>query len=249
MPWRGLARPDAVLLRRVVCAACLALAGLAVAVPPAKAARDRAGERTLTVSAVGRVTAEPDVAVVTAGVVTEAETARAALAGNSQRMRRVVDALKQAGIPAREIATTALSVQPRYDRPRRGEPSRLVGFVVRNSVRFRVRPIARLGPLLDEVVSLGANQVGGIQFEVSEADEIADRARLRAIGNAKRKARLYARAAGVSLGPVIRIEEATPQPIARSGIARMAVAERAAPPIERGQVELAVRVTVVWGLE
>jgi uncharacterized protein YggE len=205
-------------------------------------------ERRMSVSASASITVEPDLALITTGVVTEADTAREALARNSATMRRLIDGLKGAGIAAKDIQTTSLNVEPRYDQPKDRRPAAIVGYRVMNQVRITARELSRLGDVLDQAVTLGANQMGGIQFGISTAETAKDEARRSAIANAQRRARLYAAAAGVALGEVISIAEDVqtlgprPPPFARTMAAE-------AVPIEGGTLTLEASVVVVWALK
>jgi hypothetical protein len=226
-------------------AALLLLAGAA----PMTEAQEKRLERTISVSATGTVAAEPDQAHISTGVVSEAETAREALARNTQAMRKVIDGLKAAGIGPKDIATTAFHVEPRYQNYKDGRAATITGYRVINQVRILARDIARFGEVLDQAVSLGANQIHGISFEVSTAETLKDEARRKAMENALRRARLYAAASGAGLGDVITISEEVigghPRPVtmARASMSAEAV------PIERGSQTLEVRVHVVWGLK
>lgn len=204
--------------------------------------------RTVTVTASGSVNAVPDMVTISTGVQTSAPTAREALADNSRAMRRVIDRLKEAGIRARNIATDNLSVRPEYKRTRNNErPPEVTGYRVNNSVRIRVRDIKLLGEVLDEVVQLGANQIGGISFEVRRAEQLRDEARTKAMENAQRRARLYARAADADLGKVLMIREGSSGYNPRPQAMEMRSAAGAVP-VEAGSQELSASVTVTWEL-
>jgi len=212
----------------------------------AMAADDKAAERTVSVSATGTVTAEPDLAYITAGMATEADTAREALARNNAAMAKVIDGLKAAGIAARDIQTSTLAVEARYTQAKDGRPAAIAGYRARNQVRLTVRDVKRLGEVLDIAVSLGANQVGGINFDVADAERLKDEARKQAMANARRRAELYAAAAGVQLGAVLRIAENIEdlRPVAVAPRASFA----AATPIEPGSRTLTVEVHVTYAL-
>jgi uncharacterized protein YggE len=241
-------------LKTILLAAMLAAP---LAAPSALAQTDvERAERRLTVVGEGRVEAPPDTALISLGVVSEAETAGAALSANSQSMARILETLKGAGIAPRDLQTSGLSVEPRYSQPPRDydgsqpfEP-RIVGYSVRNSVALRIRDLAQVGTLLDTVVSLGANTVSGPIFTVEEPTALEDAARREAIADARRKAELYAEAAGVPLGPLLRVEEgygSGPQPVPMLAMARdMAAAPPV--PIEAGELSFAAQVSVTWGL-
>ncbi|HJZ29463.1 MAG TPA: SIMPL domain-containing protein [Hyphomicrobiaceae bacterium] len=206
---------------------------------------DRPQERTVSVSATGSVAAEPDIATISTGVVSEAETAREALARNSATMAKVIEGLKALGIAATDIRTTAVNVEPRYHNTK-DEAPRIVAYQVVNQVRITARDLKRLGEVLDQVVTLGGNQIGGIAFDVSKAEELKDEARKAAMANAQRRAKLYATSAGADIAQVLTISEegpaAAPRPMARTALAASDV------PIEPGSQRLEVKIHVTWAL-
>ena len=209
-------------------------------------------ERTVTVSGVGHVTAEPDIAHITLGVVSEADTAKAALDKNSTAMNGIVTALKAGGVAPKDLQTSNFSVNPRYRQPTTsGAPATINGYQVQNTLRIVVRDIASLGTILDQVIQLGSNQVHGVGFEVSRAEEIRDEARKAAVANARHKGALFATAAGARLGRVLAIEEGGIAPVHRQpqAMARGAAMMAAAPPIEAGTQRLDAHVTVTFALE
>jgi hypothetical protein len=204
-------------------------------------------ERTVSVSASGTVAAEPDIAHISAGVTTEAETAKDAIARNSAVMAKLIEGLKGAGIAARDIQTTTLQVEPRYTQPKDGRPGAISGYRVVNQVRLTVREVKLLGDILDQAIALGANQINSIGFDVANAETLKDEARKQAMVNAKRRAELYATAAGVQLGQVLRISEGVVGDLAirpMSGARSMA----ASVPIEAGTRTLTVHVEVTYAL-
>ena len=205
--------------------------------------------RTITVSASGQVSATPDIARVSSGVSTEANTARAALSANSEAMKALIAGLKSAGIEAKDIQTSSFHVEPRYTNPREGEVAVINGYRVMNQVEIVSRKIDKLGDVLDQMVTLGANQMNGLSFEVSQAETLKDEARKEAMVNALRRAKLLATAAGAEVGEVISISEEVsggPQPY-QLKMTRMASADSV--PVEQGTETLEARVTVTWGLK
>jgi len=204
-------------------------------------------ERTITVSAQGSVTAEPDIAYLSAGVVSEAETAKDALAKNAATMAKLIDGLKALGVAGGDMQTAALNVEPRYVLAKDNRTQTLNGYRVTNQLHLVLRDIRRMGEIVDQAINLGANQLGRVTFEVSNAEALKDDARKIALANARKRAELYAAAAGVQLGPVIRIfeepMEARTTPI---GVQR---ALSGAVPIEPGTRALGTEVQVTWGLK
>lgn len=205
--------------------------------------------RTITVSATGRVSAEPDIVHLQAGLTTEGASARKALTENNRVMRSLIDALTADGIADRDIQTSNFNVSPRYQRTERGGRNEINGYQVSNQVRVTVRDIDRAGDILDTLVELGANQMNGMSFEVSNADKLKDEARKEAIKAARRRADLLAAAAGAEVGAVVQIAEDAPVHGPRPVAMRSAAMERSSVPIAAGAQELEARVTVVWKLK
>src|SRR5215468_11639504 len=161
---------------------------------------DRPSERFISVSATGSVDAEPDLAGVSVGAIVETDSAKEALARSSALMAKLIDGLKALGIAAKDIQTTAVNIEPRYTQTKDGRPAALAGYRLVDRVHLTVREVRRLGEVLDGAIGLGANQINGIGFDVSNTEALKDEARKLAIVNARRRAELYATAAGVQLG-------------------------------------------------
>ncbi|MFC0218238.1 hypothetical protein FHS82_000583 [Pseudochelatococcus lubricantis] len=235
------------------------LAGL-VALPLAAKAQTAGGRseppRVLTVSGEGVVQAVPDIASVIVGVVTQGKNASDATRENTAATGAVVAAFKEAGIEQRDLATNGFSVQPRYVYPKNGgsEAPRIDGYEVRNTLTVRVRDLGKLGGILDTAIATGSNQIGGISFDVADDAPLLDKARAQAVEDARRKADIFAQAAGVKLGKVIAIDGGSfgrPQPRAFQLQAARADAfsAKAAPvPVEAGEQEFRASVTVTWEL-
>lgn len=212
-------------------------------------AEEKTMSRTITVSASGRVSAEPDRVRLQAGLTTEADTARKALTDNNRVMRELIQELEREGIAEQDVQTSNFNVSPRYSRPERGGTARINGYQVSNQVSVTVREIDRAGDILDTLVRLGANQMSGMSFEVSDADELKDRAREKAMKAARRRADLLARAAGAEVGDVIGIAEDAPMHSPRPVAMRRAAMAESSVPIAAGSQELVARVTVTWKLK
>ena len=206
-------------------------------------------ERIISLSATGTVTARPDRASISTGVSSEADTARMALNENTAAMSKIIAALKTQGLSPKHIQTTDFSVHPRYRHYKDGRPAEVTGYKVTNSVRIQVIDLEKLGAILDQVVTLGGNEIGGISFELSNLEEMKNKAREAAMAKAIEKAKLYAKAAGVKLGKVISIQEHSfspgPRPMMRTAMA----AEAASVPIEAGENSVSINLNVSWALE
>lgn len=212
-------------------------------------AQESKGQRTVTVSAVGQVSAEPDQAAISTGIVAEAPTARAALDANSASMRKLIDGLKAAGIDSKDVRTVSFNINPRYQTFKDGRPPVISGYQVQNQVRIVVRSIDRVGPVFDTAVTLGANQMGGIEFIVGNAEVLKDEARKQAMANALRRAKLLAAAGGAEVGEVLAIAEDIGQPQGRPLVAARSTMASDQVPIEHGSQQLEARVNVTWALK
>jgi len=160
----------------------------------------------LDVSAEGRTTRVPDIATIRAGVVSQSPTAAAALADNAQRMTRVLAALKRAGVAPRDIATAQVGLSPQY-RYADNQPPVITGYQATNSVSVRFRDVAKSGAILDALVGEGANQIDGPNLSIDQPDTALDEARADAVRNARARAELYAKAAGMRVTRIVSIAE------------------------------------------
>ena len=216
---------------------------------PQAFAGDKPETRTISLVGSGSIKTTPDMVEISTGVTSEAPSARAALDNNTESMTKVVETLKGEGIEAKDIQTADFSVGPVYRREENGKEPVIVGYRVTNQVRITLHDTAKLGAILDKVVSLGANQIGSIEFGVAEPEALKDEARKLALKNATHNAKLYAEAAGVGLGPILSIseEESSYQPRFAPAAARMEAA--ADVPIEAGTASVQIRVNVTWELK
>jgi len=227
----------------------IVLAVLALAVPnwarPAWAQQPSttAAEAGLIVSGEGSVSVPPDHARVSSGVITRAKTAREATDANSKLMTAVMASLRDAGIADKDIKTSRFSIQPVYPPPQPGVDQKVSGYSVSNQLDVTIRQIAKVGDILDRLVSAGVSDVGNIAFLVDDQSKLLDQAREAAVADARRKADIYARAAGVKLGGVVWITEDTGvvPPFAAGAVRAMAAK---AVPISTGEDTLKVSITV-----
>jgi uncharacterized protein YggE len=223
----------------------------------------------LSLTAEGESRRTPDLAIFTAGVVTQGRTAGEAMAENARRMDAVVTALRRAGIAERDIQTSALSLQPRYSNPEReammraretGQPyippepprgPQIIGYEAHNNVQVRVRRLAEMGRIIDTLIEAGANQVHGPSFTMDDPQEALDEARNEAVANARRRAELYARAAGMRVARILSITEGGgyhPVPVTFARGEAMAAPPPPPTPVAPGELQLGVSVSVQFEL-
>ena len=208
-----------------------------------------AGTR-LDVSATGEVTRVPDVAIISAGVVSRSTTATGALQDTANRMSRVLAALKRAGIEDRDIQTSNVGLNPEY-RYVENQPPQLVGYTASNTVTVRFRDIRNSGKILDALVAQGANQINGPTLTVDKPESALDEARAKAIAIGRARAELYARSLGLRVVRVVSVNESggsypVPPPMPMYARADMAQAKTS---IEPGEQKLQVNLAMTFELQ
>jgi len=220
-------------------AAVVALAGVG---RPDRASGDSPvtpADRSITVSGTGSVSATPNQAVFTFGVTTQSKAAVQALAANSAEMRRLIDTLKAAGIPAGSLQTSSVSLSPNTS----DGGDTIIGYSASNSVSATIANLGRAGEIVDAAVAAGANQVDGPNLTVSDQSALYRAALKAAIADARVKAQAMAEASGLHIGTVRSVEEAgvTPTPVRYA-------ADSSAPstPVAAGTQEISASVTVVF---
>jgi len=234
-PMRYHVRLDVLLAAAIGASALVAAPALAQTVPPA-----------ITVSGEATISVVPDLAQVEAGVTSDAKAARDASEANNAAMGKLLLALKAAGIDAKDIQTSRLLLQPQ-SAPNRSTNA-VVGYRASNQVTVRLHDVTKVANTIDLLVGAGANDIGGINFMVSQASKLLDDAREQAVADARRKAEIYAKAAGVTLGAPLSIsEEGSPGPVFRSKM--MAAAPMAATPVAQGEQTLSVTVGISWAIK
>lgn len=202
--------------------------------------------RTITVQGTGSIDAAPDMAYLHVGMMQEADTAAAAMSAIGTLGEAVLGAIEAAGIAPRDIRTGRLNLAPRMIYPDNSAPQ-VTGFISEVSLEIRLREIGDLGRLLDVVVAAGATRIDGIVFDLADPGRLEDLARLAAVADARDRAQLYADAAGVALGPVIRIDE-TAGPDGQTPVfgQRLALADSA--PVAPGELTRRAQVTMVFAI-
>jgi uncharacterized protein YggE len=164
-----------------------------------------AGTR-LDLTATGEVSRVPDIAIISAGVVSRSGTASAALQDAANRMDKVVAALKRAGVAERDIQTSNVNLNPEYRYPENQSPQ-LVGYTANNTLTIRFRDIRNSGKILDALVAVGANQINGPNLTVDKPEPALDEARANAVAIGRARAEAYARSLGLRVVRVVSITE------------------------------------------
>ena len=221
----------------------LALAPLGVFAPAVAQNTAAPAAATITVTGEGVVLAAPDMATISLGVTSTAKTAKAAMDENSTALGTVLEALKAAGIEARDLQTSGLSLQPNWTNSSSGQNT-IDGYAARNQLTVTVRALPTLGTVLDAAVKDGANTLDNVSFGVADPAPLLDEARLRAVADARHRAEVVTGAAGVRLGQITTMTEFGGAAGPRGGAMLRASMESV--PVEGGEVSFAVNVSISW---
>jgi uncharacterized protein YggE len=237
--------------RPLLVAAALALSALATAACAQQAAPMASGDGTLlSVSAQAEAHRIPDVATVSAGVVTQAADANAAMRANAAQMDKVMASVRAAGIAERDIQTTGINVNPQYVYAE-NTPPKITGYQASNTVSLKVRDIGKLGKVLDALVASGANQVNGPSFEIDQPEEAYDEARRGALEKAQARAAMYAKTLGLKVRRIVSISEGAgfqpPRPMPMMAMAARGKAEMDTA-VSPGETTLSANLDVVFEL-
>jgi uncharacterized protein YggE len=240
-------------MKRILIAALMLGAALPTAAEaqPASITQTIAGTR-LDINATGEVTRVPDVAIISAGVVSRSATATAALQDTANRMTKVLAALKRAGVEDRDVQTSSVNLNAEYRYPQDQAPQ-LVGYTASNTVTVRFRDIRNSGKIVDALVGQGANQINGPNLVVDKPEAALDEARAKAIAVGRARADLYARSLGMRVVRVVSVNESggyyAPPPPPPPAPMMMARGERDSTSIQPGEQKLQVNVGMTFELQ
>lgn len=160
----------------------------------------------LNVSAEAEAKRVPDIATVSAGVVTQAVDGNAAMRQNAEQMSKVMTAVKAAGIADKDVQTSGINLNPQYTY-KENEAPKIIGYQASNTVSLKVRDIAKLGKVLDALVAQGANDINGPSFSIDQPEPVYDEARVAALKKAQARAETYAKSLGLKVRRIVSISE------------------------------------------
>jgi uncharacterized protein YggE len=199
----------------------------------------------VVVTGEGSISVPPDYGRIRAGVTTRAKTAKEATEANTRLMTAVIAALRDAGVEQKDIQTSQFSVFPVYAPREPNTEPKLSGFSASSQLGVTIRQLASAGAILDRLITAGANDIGNVEFLHADTSKKLDAAREAAIADARRKAEVYARAAGLALGRVVWItEDSGYAPPVEMKMMRAASLAASPVPVSAGEDTLQVRITV-----
>lgn len=240
-------------MRRILFAVALASA----ATPLSAQQPAEKPDRVINVTGTGTVTREPEKAVITIAVESDAANAQQAAQANARKMEAVFAALRRVGIVPPKVRTIAYELQPVYQQPDRNNPNpapRVVGYRAINMVLVEVDTIARVGAVIDATVASGANRVANLSFELRDPESARLEALRLAVARARAEAEVLASASGQRLGPPLNISSSSHYEPRQYRMRDMEMAVGAAPPavptpIEAGTLTITANVNMVYRME
>lgn len=205
----------------------------------------------ITISGEGKVTAIPDIAMVTLGLQTERRDVAAAQRENTRIINALLERLTQLDVVKADIATSLYTVYPQFDYS--DGRQRLRAYQVHQQLTIKIRDFEKISPVLATVDEFKLNQVGGLSFTVDDPERFRQAARLKALAQAQQKAQALAAAASVRLGRIVSFAEQAggglPPVYAREAAYGLGGEAAPQPSVEPGSQDIVVVVTVVYELE
>jgi hypothetical protein len=209
--------------------------------------------RGITVVGVGKASGAPDVANISVGVETQADTVQQAVADNKAKMTQLLDALKALGIADKDIQTSNYGVYTERQPVPSSEGKGATGpttYHVNNQVNVTVRDVNKLGDVLDKAVAAGANNIYGISFSVDDTTRLQADARAKAVADARTRAESLAKLAGVTLGDVVSVSEVIGSSVPMYDAPRAAMGlGGGGTPVQPGELEVSTSVQVTFAIK
>lgn len=168
-----------------------------------------------TVSGEGKVKATPDFATVTVGVTAKAATQQEAQNLLNGNINKVVASIKALGIDDKDIKTENYNIYPEYGDIRvmsiapapPTDENGITGYNTNTNITITLEDPTLADKVIDASTASGANQVGGVNYQVKDKENAMNEARTAAVADAKRKAENAAKAAGFRLGRITNYSE------------------------------------------
>jgi uncharacterized protein YggE len=237
-------------MKRLALAALLAAP---LAMPSALSAQQVEIEATgpvIELSVYESISAEPDIVTIGAGVSTEAPTAVEAMRQNAADMSRVIERIKALGVAEKDIQTTGINLNARYDYDRPNQRQVFRGYQVSNRVSVKLREVAETGEVLDALVAAGATDLSGPDFSIEDDTAAKDAARESAVKRAQERAEAYAKLFGYTGVRILSVGEAIQGRAPQPEMKMRAVPEDAimvsGSPVQPGMVSTGVNITVKY---
>lgn len=241
-------RGKAALLGIALMVLCAAVIGNVTAQLP-----EESRDKLIHVSGTGKVTTTPDQAVIVFAVETENTDVKTAQQQNAQRMDAVINALKNAGIPEKDIRTAAYNIIPVTESDSKGlTTARVKYYRVINTLEVTLNDVGRAGEIVDLAVENGANKVNRFSFTLSDAkqQEFRSQALTASVTQARGDADAVAAAIGKTIVDVKEVNVGNNYvPLAydsRYSGMEMTAGSAVPTPLEAGEIDVTATVSITY---
>lgn len=201
-----------------------------------------------SISATGhaQISVKPDVAYITAGIVTTGSNVEAAREENNKIMHRIVSALKSQGIDQSRIITSQFSLHPVYREGKGGDPHAVSGYNLQNNVTVEVEDLEKIGPVIDATLGAGANMFHGLRFALKDDGKVRDELLRKAVQDGHRKAKIIADAMDITLGRPLSVSEGGNTLWEGNAYRDVKAFAAGGTPIEPGNITIGVSVNIAY---
>lgn len=206
--------------------------------------------QTFNVTGEGTATAKPDIATITVGVQADDNTVADVQNQLNTNINKVTSAIKNLGVKDQDIQTSNYNISPNYNYLSGNQ--KIQGYSASTNLVIKIHDLSKVNQVIDAATSNGANQVGGVSFDVSDKAQAEDQARQQAIDQAKQKAQDAARIAGFKLGRLINYSEDFGQqlvPLPMMGVAADKAVASPSTQVQPGSNEIQVTVTLSYEID
>lgn len=205
---------------------------------------------TFTVTGQGKVSIKPDIASITAGIISNGTTVKDVQENINSTINKISEAVKSLGVEAKDIKTGNYNIQPVYDY--KSGTQKITGYSANTNLVIKVRDLNKANQVIDTATQNGANQISGVTFEVEDRAKAENEARAKAVNEAKKQANEASKIAGFSLGKIINYSESTnnnPHPIAFNKALTGGAADSAQTSLEPGESEIVINVSLSFEIQ
>ena len=204
-------------------------------------AQEKPSPSTIEVTGKATIMVMPNVATVSFAVETSATTAKQAAGENAEKTDKLLNALREIAAKEVKIKTSGFNLTPIYDKDSRLRPK---GYRARNSVLLEIKNIDKLGVFIDEASRVGVSRIGSLTFSTDRDEELRKEAAVKAVQQAKKIAEDLAKAAGLTIKKIIKLNYSPHGPVRPYRMEAMAAVART--PIEVGEMGIEESVHVVF---
>jgi hypothetical protein len=205
-------------------------------------------ERTIVVAGYGKITGGNDIALMTLGYTNTSTDVAKAQADNKKVADAILVDLKKMNIDEKDIQSS-YSIYPQYDYV---SGSRFAGYQVSHQMSIKIRDLTKVSGVLALASKYGANQISGLSFTVDDTENLKSQARVKALSDANKKAKVIAGYLGVNLGKAVSYSEyegSNTYPMMKSLSATDSYGVSSAPAVSSGSSEVEMNVNIVYEIK